>query len=73
MGAYEQELAQVRERIVAAAEQPVERFMSPDLASVEEKDSLAGALRCMVDRHVHRVVVLEPDGRLRGLVTTMEM
>jgi CBS domain-containing protein len=70
---YEDELARIRDKIVPAAEQPVRRFMTADLVSVPADEPLGQVVRRMVDAHIHRVVVLDNDSRLLGLITTTDI
>lgn len=70
---YAEKLAQVRDRIAPAAEQPVERFMTTDLVSVHEETSLATILQHMIDAHIHRVLVLDAKKRLQGIVSTTDV
>jgi predicted transcriptional regulator len=70
---YAEKLAEVRDKIAPAAEQRVERFMTTDLVSVGEDTPLETALQRMVDAHIHRVVVLDPDHRLQGIVSTTDV
>jgi CBS-domain-containing membrane protein len=70
---YAAKLAEVRDKIAPAAEQPVERFMTSDLVSVREVTPLETVVQRMVDAHVHRVVVLDADHRLKGIVSTTDV
>lgn len=70
---YTEKLAEIRDRTTPAAEQPVERFMTTDLVSVAEDTPLVDIVRSMVDAHLHRVLVLDTDQRLRGIVATIDV
>lgn len=70
---YEDKLSQVRDRLSEAAEQPVSNFMVTDLVTVHETDSLERVVRSFVDAHVHRVIVTDADGRLKGIISTIDV
>jgi nucleotide-binding universal stress UspA family protein/CBS domain containing-hemolysin-like protein len=48
-------------------------LMAPSLITVRPEDSLAHAIRLMMQHRVKRVVVVDDDGRFRGLVDRREM
>jgi CBS domain-containing protein len=73
MSVYAARLEEVRDRIAPAAGQPVERFMTSDLVSVAADTPLRAVVESMVNAHVHRVVVLDADRRLRGIVSTTDV
>jgi CBS domain-containing protein len=54
-------------------EDPVSLYMTRDVVSVTESTPLGVVLRMMIDAHVHRVLVLDSGGHLRGIVTTMDV
>ncbi len=70
---YEDKLAQVRDKLVPAAEQPVERFMTTDLVGVNEETPLETIVQKMVDAHVHRVLVLGENQCLQGIISTTDV
>lgn len=70
---YSERLQRVRDKLAPAAEQPVERFMTPDLVSATEETSLETVVQSMVDAHIHRVVVLDSEKKLRGIVSTTDV
>jgi CBS domain-containing membrane protein len=70
---YAERLAQLRDKLAPAAEQPVGRFMTSDLVSVAEGTPLATVVRDMVDAHIHRVVVTDSDGKLKGIISTTDI
>ena len=70
---YADKLTEVRDKIAPAAEQPVERFMTTDLVSAREDTPLVTVIQNMVDAHIHRVVVLDEDQRLQGILTTTDV
>ena len=51
----------------------VSRHMSRRTVSVSEETSLVEIARLMCDGHWHRVLVVDAQGRLRGLVSTMDV
>lgn len=67
---YAARLAEMREQMVPALEQPVERFMTTDLVSVSEQTPAATVIQHMLDAHIHRVLVLDDAERLVGIVST---
>jgi CBS domain-containing protein len=73
MSVYADKLEEVREKIAPAAGQPVERFMTSDLVSVTADTPLRVVVESMVNAHVHRVVVLDADRRLRGIISTTDV
>ena len=70
---YAEQLQQVRDKLAPAAEQPVERFMSQELLAIAPAAPLASALELMVERHVHRVLVVDRRRRLEGLITSTDL
>lgn len=70
---YAAKLAEVRDKIAPASEQPVEKFMTTDLVSVTEQTLLATVVADLVEAHIHRVVVLDVQQRLRGLISTTDI
>jgi CBS domain-containing protein len=73
MHIYEERLAQVRDKLAPAAEQPVKRFMTANLVSARENTPLGTVVQHMVDAHVHRVVILDEQKKLRGIISTMDI
>ncbi len=70
---YEERLQLVRDKLAPAADQPVHRFMSSDLVSATEEASLADVVQAMVDAHIHRVVILDSEARLHGVISTTDV
>ena len=70
---YEEDLAEVRDKIAPAAEQPVSNFMVADIVSVKVSDSIEKIVRDFVDAHVHRVLVVDDEGKLVGLISTIDV
>jgi CBS domain-containing protein len=70
---YVEKLEQVRDKLSPAAEQTVEHFMTTDLVSVSTEDSLKEIVQSMVDAHLHRVLVIDQDQRLQGIITTTDV
>jgi len=73
MSVYAAKLREVLENIIPTAQQPVARFMTTDLVSVSANAPLRTAVDYMVNAHVHRVVVLDAERRLRGIVSTTDV
>jgi CBS domain-containing protein len=48
-------------------------FMAPSLVTVRPEDSLAHAIRLMMQHQVKRLIVVDDDGRFRGLVDRREI
>lgn len=70
---YDAKLAEVAEQLPPAAEQPVHRFMTTDLVSVLPTASLADISQKMVDAHIHRVLVMNGNQQLMGIVSTTDI
>ena len=56
-----------------AAGELVTRWMSQRLVSVWETTPLVDVARVMCDGHWHRVTVIDESGRLKGIVSTMDV
>jgi len=48
-------------------------LMNPDVISLYAEDPAMAAVKEMATRHIHRVVVLDSDSRLAGIVTPMDV
>jgi CBS domain-containing protein len=70
---YESRLAEIRDKIAPAAKQPIERFMTPDVVSVAPHTPILKVIQNMVDAHIHRVVVLDEERRLQGIISTIDV
>jgi CBS-domain-containing membrane protein len=70
---YAERLAGLRDKLAPAAEQPVRRFMTTDLVSVPIDASVLTIVQHMVEAHVHRVLVLDRQGRLEGLISATDV
>ena len=70
---YEADLVAVRDRIAPAAEQPVENFMVEDIVWVRSDDTMDRVVRDFIDAGIHRVLVINSDGKLVGLITTVDV
>ncbi|TKX86860.1 CBS domain-containing protein [Halorubrum sp. SS5] len=51
---------------------PVDRLMSTDLTTIERGAAAADAAKRMRDTGVSSILVVEPDGRLAGLITATD-
>jgi CBS domain-containing protein len=54
------------------AELEIDEIMSRDLISVRPETPVRDVASKMLDQHVHRVLVLDPEGRLLGLITAID-
>lgn len=54
-------------------EELVSHYMTRELSVVQEDTSLLEVARVMCDNHRHRVLVLDDDHRLRGIVSTLDI
>ncbi len=70
---YSEKLQQLRDKIMPVSEQSVQRFMTTDLVSVAVGEPLMTVVGKMVDGHVHRVLVLDSDNRLHGIISTIDI
>ena len=70
---YEEKLAQVRDRITPASEQPIAHFMTTDVVSVTPATPLINIVADMVNAHIHRVVVVDETGQPQGLISTTDV
>lgn len=59
--------------VAAGAEEQVGSWMSRRLVSVREDELVVEVARVMCHGHWHRVTVVDSQGRLRGIVTTMDV
>lgn len=48
-------------------------LMNPDVISLYEEDPAMAAVSTMAERNIHRVVVLDAESRLAGIVTPMDV
>jgi CBS-domain-containing membrane protein len=48
-------------------------LMNPDVISLYAEDPAMAAVKEMASRHIHRIVVLDSDGGLAGIVTPMDV
>ena len=48
-------------------------LMNPDVVSLYEDDPALAAVTEMVKRDIHRIVVLDPESKLAGIVTPMDV
>lgn len=58
---------------VAGAEEPAAARMSTPVRSVSEQAPLLAAARLMCDEHLHRLLVLDAQGRPRGVISMMDV
>jgi predicted transcriptional regulator len=70
---FSEDLAGLRDRIVPSTGCQVSQVMTRDLMTVSQRTQLKHVIACMVTARVHRVFVLDPDDRLAGVITTMDI
>jgi CBS domain-containing protein len=70
---YQQKLENLRDKILPVSEQAVQRFMTSDIVSVAVGDPLATVLEYMINAHVHRVLVLDSNVHLQGIISTIDV
>lgn len=61
------------ERAVVRGEQKVRELMTPALITLRASDEVMSAVALMVREEVHRVLVLDEDGELAGIVTPADV
>ena len=54
-------------------EATVADLMNPDVVSLYAEDPAMSAVKEMATRHIHRIVVLDSDSKLAGIVTPMDV
>lgn len=67
---YEERLLEVRDEIIPSSDQPVRNFMTSDVVGVRGDTTLAVIVQDMIDAHIHRVVVLDENRKLLGVIST---
>ena len=70
---YNERLAELRDKLVPAAERSVREFMTTDIVTVDEDTSLDKIVESMINAHVHRLLVLDKDRCLSGIVSTIDI
>ena len=71
--AREDDLAAVRDKTEPAAELTIEDFMIKDIVWVRTDDTIERVARDFLDARIHRVLVIDTDGKLAGLITTVDV
>lgn len=66
-------LEALRDRIAPIAERPVSRFMSTNLVTVTDDTPLQTVVQCMVEAHIHRVLVVNSGRALRGIISSTDL
>jgi CBS-domain-containing membrane protein len=51
----------------------VHQFMTSDVVSVPPSTGLVALARKMLDAHIHRIIVVDEDGRPVGVVSTTDI
>lgn len=67
------DFGRARDKLQPYMEEKVTRYMTRDIVSVVEEAPIGVVVRCMIDAHVHRVLVLDAARRLQGIITTMDV
>ena len=70
---YAEKLGEIRDKLVPAADQIVRNFMTTDLVTVSEDDSVGSIVRKMIDVHIHRVIVTSSELRLVGIISMVDV
>ena len=70
---YEEQLSELSGILRPAAEHAVEEFMTRDVVSVHEDTQLDKIVGSMVDARIHRLLVVDNQDRLIGIVTTIDV
>jgi predicted transcriptional regulator len=52
---------------------PIAEVMTETVYAVRAEDPVLLAVRLMVEQHIHRVIVVDDQGRLQGIVTSMDV
>ena len=61
------------EEINRSTDKTIEEFMSVDPVTAHPEESMDVISRRMVNERVHRVIVVDKDSRLLGIVTTLDI
>ena len=72
-GVYAERLEELRDKLAPASGRFVKEFMTTDLVSVPQDTQLDKIVTSMVDAHIHRLLVLDADRHLQGIVTTIDV
>lgn len=70
---YEEKLAAVQAKISPIAQQPVEKFMTADVVTVSEDATLDEIVQKLIDAHIHRVLVVDQTGQLKGIISSTDV
>lgn len=70
---YDEQLEKIRKEIALAAERPVSEFMSTDLIYADLDAPLSKILASVIDSRIHRLLVLDEERHLKGLVSTIDI
>ena len=71
--AYENELIRFRDKSIAGADGQVRDVMVKDVVSVTVDADLQEVLEDFIEARIHRVIVLDRDDKLAGLVTMADV
>ena len=70
---YADRLAQVRDKLIPASEQPISHFMTRNLVSVTPETTVRTIVKDLIDAHIHRVVVLDERRALVGIISSTDV
>ena len=70
---YADRLAQVRDKLIPASEQPIRHFMTRDVVSVTPESTMRTIVTDLVDAHIHRLVVLDDQRTLLGIISSSDV
>lgn len=73
MHVFSEKLKSFGSEFASAGDQPVSNFMTRNLVTASEHDTLSSVISKMIDAHIHRVIVVNPEGQLRGIVSTTDI
>jgi CBS domain-containing protein len=55
------------------AAEEVRQFMTADPVCVPPETAIGTIARMLIDAHIHRVIVVDPDGKPVGIVTSTDL
>ncbi len=64
---------EVQQEFAEEPEATVEQYMTRDLVTVRDETPLAEVIRQMLDAHIHRILVVDEQSRLVGIITTTDV
>jgi CBS-domain-containing membrane protein len=67
------DLTDPERRPIEAGQRTVGELMTPGLLTLRDSDLAMNAVRLMVREEVHRIIILDDDGELAGIVTPTDV